>query len=226
MCSSQRAMFHIITKALNLNAKIYDRWARNNLAAVHMKMLELAGLKGGEKALDIGCGPGNLDLMLAELLEEGAVCAIDIAPKMIEVATRKAKERRYGIDYRVGSSISLPHQDEEFDVAFTCLVYHHLIYREKEDSLREIYRILKPGGKYISCEFEAFPQDIFHRAFLRFFRDSGVLHGLYPDALIEQSGFEIEWEMEGPSFLKHHLARYRILYRPKILQPVIPREND
>jgi ubiquinone/menaquinone biosynthesis C-methylase UbiE len=219
-------MTHLITKALNLNARIYDRWARNNLAEVYTKIVELAGLKGGEKALDIGCGPGNLDLMLAELLAEGEVCAIDIAPKMIEVATRKAKKQGYDTDYKVGSSISLPYQDEEFDVAFTCLIYHHLTYKEKEDSLREIYRVLKPDGKYISCEFGAFPQDIFHRAFLRFSKDSGVLHGLYPGALIEQSGFEIGREMEGPSLLKHHRTRYRILCRPKILQRVIPKEGD
>ena len=219
-------MSHIITKALNLNARIYDRWARNNLAGVYAKILELAGLRGDEKVLDVGCGAGHLDLMLAELLAEGAVCAIDIAPKMIEVATRKAKERRYGIDYRVGSSISLPYQDEAFDVAFTCLIYHHLTYKSKEETLREIYRVLRPGGEYISCEFGAFPQDIFHRAFLRFTRDSGILHGLHPDRLIEQSGFKVQREIEGPSLLKHHRTRYRILCRPKILQRVILQEGE
>lgn len=226
MCSSQPAMTHLITKALNLNARIYDRWARNNLAGVYAKMVELAGLRGDEKVLDIGCGTGNLDLMLAELLEEGVVCAIDIAPKMIETATRKAKEQGYDTDYKVGSSISLPYQDKEFDVAFTCLIYHHLTYKSKKETLREIYRVLKPGGKYVSCEFEAFPQDIFHKAFLRFSRNSGILHGLYPGALIEQSGFEVEREIEGPSLLKHHRTRYRILYRPKILQRVIPQEGE
>ena len=225
MCSSQRAMTHLITKALNLNARIYDRWARNNLAEVYAKIVELAALEGGEKVLDIGCGPGNLDLMLAGFLEEGVVCGIDIAPKMIETATRKAKEWNYSIDYKVGSSISLPYQDEEFDVAFTCLIYHHLTYKSKEETLREIYRILKPGGKYVSCEFGAFPQDIFHRAFLRFTRDSGVLHGLYPDRLIAQGRFEVEREIEGPSLLKHHRTKYRILCGSKILQWVIPQED-
>ena len=219
-------MTHLITKALNLNAGIYDRWARNNLAEVYMEIVELAALEGDEGVLDIGCGTGNLDLMLAELLEEGAICAIDIAPKMIETARRKAKERSHGIDYKVGSSTSLPYQAGEFDVVFTCLVYHHLTYKSKEETLREIYRILKPGGKYISCEFEAFPQGIFHRAFLRFTRDSGVLHGLYPDGLIAQGEFEVERETEGPSLLKHHRTRYRILCRPKILQRVIPQEGE
>ena len=215
-------MTHLITKALNLNAKTYDRWARNNLADVYAKIVELADLRGDEKVLDVGCGTGNLDLMLTEFLEEGVVCAIDIAPKMIEVATRKAKEWNYSIDYKIGSSISLPYQVDEFDAVFTCLIYHHLTYAEKECALREIYRVLKPGGEYISCEFEAFPQDIFHRTFLRFSRDSGILHGLHPDGLIEQSGFKVEREIEGPSLLKHHRTRYRILCKPKILQRVIP----
>ena len=217
-------MTHLITKALNLNARIYDRWARNNLAGVYAKIVELAGLRGDEKVLDVGCGTGNLDLMLAGFLEEGAVCAIDIAPKMIEVATRKAKEQSYSIDYKVGSSISLPYQAGEFDAAFTCLIYHHLTYAEKERALREIYKVLKSGGEYISCEFEAFPQDIFHRAFLRFTRDSGILHGLHPDRLIEQSGFKIEREMKGPSLLRHHCTKYRVLSKRNRLQRVIGEE--
>lgn len=189
-------------------------------------MLELAALKGDKKVLDIGCGTGDLDLILAEVLTDGAVCGIDIAPRMIEIAKEKAKERGYSnsIDYRLGSSTSLPYRDDKFDIAFTCLVHHHLTYKEKEGTLREIYRVLKPGREYISCEFGAFPQDIFHRTFLRFFRDSGILHGLHPDRLIEQSGFKIEREMEGPSLLRHHCTKHRVLSKRNRLQRVIGEE--
>jgi ubiquinone/menaquinone biosynthesis C-methylase UbiE len=131
-------MKYSITKILNFGAGIYDRWAKHNLREIYKILIELADLKGNEKVLDIGCGPGNLDLMIVEILGEGSIYGIDIAPKMIEIARKNAGERGYDIDYRVGSSNELPYESEEFDVVFTCLMYHHLNYEEKNQILKEI----------------------------------------------------------------------------------------
>jgi len=116
------------------------------------------------------------------------------------------------MDYRIGDSTKLPYRTNEFDVAFSCLVFHHLNYKEKGQTLKEIHRVLKPNGKYVCFEFQEFPEDVFHRAFLGLFAgDSGVLHGLYPIELIEQSDFYLDKEINGPSFWKHHHTAYRVL---------------
>jgi ubiquinone/menaquinone biosynthesis C-methylase UbiE len=131
---------------------------------------------------------------------------------MIEIARKNAEERGYDIDYRVGSSTELLYKSNEFDVVFTCLMYHHLNYEEKNQTLKEIHRIIKTGCRYVCLEFQEFPMDCFHRVFLRFYAgNSGVLHGLYPPELIEENGFYTEKEIKGPSFLKSHHTSYRVL---------------
>ncbi|MBW2038564.1 MAG: class I SAM-dependent methyltransferase [Deltaproteobacteria bacterium] len=207
-------MKYSITKILNFGAGIYDRWAKHNLREIYKRLTELADLKGNEKVLDIGCGPGNLDLMIAEILDEGFIHGIDIAPKMIEIAREKAKERGYDIDYRVGNSTKLPYESCEFDVVFTCLLYHHLSHGEKDQTLKEIYRVLEPNGRYISLEFQEFPTDVFHRIFLKLSTgNSGIMHGLHPAELIEGNKFHTEKQIKGSPFWKHHHTSYRVLIK-------------
>lgn len=204
-------MKYSITKILNFSTSVYDRWAKYNLREIYKEQIKLANLKGDEKVLDIGCGPGNLDLMIAGVLDRGSIYGIDVAPKMIETAKRKAKEKGYEIHYRIGNSNKLPYENNEFDAAFTCLVFHHLNYEEKSKALKEIYRVLKSDGMYVSFEFQEFPRDVFHRIFLKLTRNSGILHGLCPAELIEENGFYTEKEIKGQSFWKHHHTSCRVL---------------
>lgn len=205
-------MKYSITKILNFGASIYDNWVKHNLEEIYKKLIELAELKSSEKALDIGCGPGNLDLMIAEILGNDCVYGIDVAPRMIKMARKMANERGYNIDYRIGSSTNLPYKNNGFDIVFTCLLYHHLNYEEKIRTLKEIYRVLKKNGRYVSIELGEFPLDVFHRIFLKLYtRNSGILQGLYPVELIGKNGFYIEKQIEGPSFFEHHHTFYRVL---------------
>ena len=112
--------------------------------------------------MDVGCGTGSLDLVLAEVLGKGSVYGIDVALKMIAIAKKKAAKSGHKIDYKIGSSTSLLYEADQFDVVFTSLLYHPLDYQEKSQTLKEIYRVLKPKGKYVSAEFGQFPDDLFH----------------------------------------------------------------
>jgi len=218
-------MKYSITKILNIGAVIYDNWAEHNLSEIDKRLIELANLNSNEKVLDIGCGPGNLDLMANESLDKGSiypvrdqrscrVYGIDIAPRMIAIAKKRAKEKGYEINYKLGSSTKLPYESEEFNTVFTCLLYHHLSYKEKIKTLKEIYRVLKQNGKYICFELGEFPKDGFHKIFLKLFtEDSGILHGLYPSKLIQENRFYVDKEIIVPSFLKHHYTSYRVLIK-------------
>ena len=210
-------MKHLITRSLNLVARFYDSFMKLTMdeEKFRQKIIELANLRGDEKTLDIGCGTGTSNLMLANSLDKGATYGIDVAPKMIEVARKKAQRERKKIEYRIGTSTALPYEDNKFDIVFTTLLFHHLNYEEKGKTLREIYRVLKVDGKYISAEFGQFPDDFFHGIILKFSRSSGVLHGLYPTELIGQSGMHIEHEINGPLIGGDHQVVYRIMKKDK-----------
>ena len=205
----------LITRLLELGAGIYDPLFKLTVDERRFRgrLIQMAELKGDERILDIGCGTGTLDLMLFKLLDKGFICGIDISAKMVKQAKRKVQRNDRKINYKVGNSKRLPYKNEVFDVVFTSLIYHHLAYEEKEETLREIHRVLKPRGRYISAEFSQFPDDLLHRMFIGFTCDSGVLHGLYPPNSIEAAGFCVLQQIEGPLLGGHHPITYRVLRR-------------
>jgi len=92
-------------------------------------------------ALDAGCGPGNLVPVLAERF--GRVCAMDAAPRMVEIARANAA-RFHNVSYQVGNIESLPFPDNSFDVVCSCGVIEYLPSFDK--ALLEMRRVLRPGG--------------------------------------------------------------------------------
>jgi len=110
------------------------------------RLLKAAGLKQGQKVLEVGCGPGFFTIPAAKIVgEEGFVYAVDVHPLAIERV--KAKIRREGIRNVTpllanASDTGLP--DRSIDLAF--LFGLQYIAGGLENVISEIHRILKPGG--------------------------------------------------------------------------------
>jgi ubiquinone/menaquinone biosynthesis C-methylase UbiE len=110
-------------------------------------LLEAAGVQHGNRALDIGCGPGYFARMLAEAAgPAGSAVGIDAAPEMIEYASRKAR-RLANCRFEVGSAESLPFPDGSFDVVVSSLMLHHLPDELRLQGVGEMKRVLRAGER-------------------------------------------------------------------------------
>jgi ubiquinone/menaquinone biosynthesis C-methylase UbiE len=111
---------------------------------VHARELVARTVTSGEAvALDVGCGAGHLSFALAPLFKR--VVAVDPSPGMRGIVASAALARGLDqIETREGSAESLPLGDSAFDLVGTRFSAHH--WRHAETGLREMYRVLRPGG--------------------------------------------------------------------------------
>lgn len=117
------------------------------------KLMEAAGVKGGDRTLDIGCGPGYFARMLAEAVgPAGSAVGIDAAPEMVEYASRKAR-RLSNCRFEVGTAESLAFPDTSFDVVVSSLMMHHLPDEVRLQAVGEMKRVLRPGGTLLLADF-------------------------------------------------------------------------
>lgn len=117
-------------------------------AALRERIVELAGLKGGEKIVDVGSGTGLLTLKVAG--GAGTVWAIDSSRAMGEYLEVKAASAGYeNVKAVYASAVSLPLVDGVADVVVSNYCYHELREPEKRRALAEAFRVLRPGGRLV-----------------------------------------------------------------------------
>ena len=120
--------------------------------ATFQSLIAAAGVQPGQRVLDVGCGTGYFARLLARAVgPEGLVVGIDPSPEMITYASRKAGRVR-NCQFRVGTAESLDLPAEHFDVVVSSLVLHHLPEDLRMPALREMRRVLRPGGKLLVAE--------------------------------------------------------------------------
>jgi ubiquinone/menaquinone biosynthesis C-methylase UbiE len=118
------------------------------------KMLRLAALRSGEHILDIGCGTGTLAIMAKRRVGgRGAVHGIDASPEMVEHARMKAKRAGVDITFTAAPAQALPLPDQSIDIVTSTLMLHHLPRKARPHIVREIKRVLKPGGRFLAIDF-------------------------------------------------------------------------
>jgi ubiquinone/menaquinone biosynthesis C-methylase UbiE len=123
--------------------------------AFRQRIADLARLQPGESVLDVGCGTGTLALEARPRVgETGRVSGIDPSPQMIARASHKAERVGLVIDFQVGVVEQLSFPDQSFDVVLSTFMMHHLPEDLKHRGLREIARVLKPGGHILVLDMK------------------------------------------------------------------------
>ena len=149
------------TRGSTINwARFYDVVATllslSRATAIRKMTVELGQVRPGQKLLDVGCGTGSLAIVAkAKAGPDGEVHGIDAAPEMIEVARRKADNTGSDVRFQVGLIEAIPFPDNQFDLALSSFMLHHLPDDLKRMGFAEIYRVLKPGGHFIIVDFGA-----------------------------------------------------------------------
>ena len=112
------------------------------------KLLRAAGLKPGQKVLEVGCGPGFFTIPAAKIVgKEGFVYAVDVHPLAIErVKEKSEKEGIKNVKPILANASDTGLQDQSIDLAF--LFGLRYIAGGLENVISEIHRILKPGGVF------------------------------------------------------------------------------
>jgi ubiquinone/menaquinone biosynthesis C-methylase UbiE len=126
----------------------YDPLVRWTLRESTFKrqLMKQAGIERGYRVLDLGCGTGTLALLIKSHHPKADVFGLDADPKVLEIA--KAKAARAGLNVRFdhGMAFELPYPDAFFDRVISSLLFHHLTRENKERTLREVFRVLRPKG--------------------------------------------------------------------------------
>lgn len=132
------------------------RWRRLTAAAT--------SLGPGGRALDVACGSGRLTLELRRRAPGGVVVGLDFSSGMLQVAAEHAR----GPHYVRGDGLSLPFPDGVFDAVTVAFGLRN--FADPEQGLREMGRVLRPGGRALVLEFvrpRPGPIGALYRAYLR-----------------------------------------------------------
>jgi len=127
-------------------AEKFDLWLPY-IAPVGEAILEVLPVAPGDRVLDVACGTGEPALTLAGRNPHAYFTAIDAAPPMIEVASRKAHEARLAnIAFEAMPAEHMRFADASFDAL--CCRFGVMLFEDSEAGLCEMRRVLKPGGRF------------------------------------------------------------------------------
>ncbi len=179
--------------------------------AARALLLEQAAVRPGHRVLDIGCGTGSLLVLIKSKHPNVEAVGLDPDPRALERARRKARRAAFSIQLDQGFSDELPYPEGAFDRVFSSFMLHHLEPAEKETTLREVRRVLRPGARFHLLDF-ATPDSAGPLA--RRLHSSHRLKDNSDDqilSLMRRAGLSDAQRVAGRSLLIGHIAYYEAL---------------
>lgn len=142
-------------------AKLYERYLVPNLFAPWAATLvEQAALQPGQRVLDVACGTGAVTQLVAQQVgPTGQVVGLDLTPGMLAIARTRPAATTASIEWQEGSAEALPFPDASFDVVLCQQGVQ--FFPNRVAALREMRRVLVPGGKLRLSVWRAMQYNLF-----------------------------------------------------------------
>jgi ubiquinone/menaquinone biosynthesis methyltransferase len=157
--------YDFITRALSYGQD--RRWKR--------RLIRLAALTASDRVLDVACGTGDLVFDAAPYVR-GAV-GLDVTHRMLQLAARRGvRPRATAVEFVTGDMLALPFGDATFQVITTGYGLRNV--PDLELALREIHRVLAPGGRLLSLDFDRPSNPAVRGAYLAYLTVVGSMLGL------------------------------------------------
>src|SRR4051794_28398496 len=129
-------------------ADAYDRFMGRYSRSLAPQLADLADVRAGQRALDVGCGPGALTTELVGRLGAEAVAAADPSQPFVEAA----RQRHPGVEVAVAGAEDLPFEDGAFDVSLAQLVVSFM--SDPTAGLAVMGRVTRAGGVVAACVWD------------------------------------------------------------------------
>jgi SAM-dependent methyltransferase len=139
---------HTGAVAFDVAADSYARFMGRFCEPLAVQFADLAGICAGQRALDVGCGPGALTAELVRRLGCAGVAAIDPSASFVAAV----RDRFRAVSVHQGVAEHLPFADRTFDAALAQLVVHFMA--DPVAGLREMARVTRPGGMVAACVWD------------------------------------------------------------------------
>ncbi len=177
--------------------RFYDPVVRATTREATFKdaLLRQARIQDGQRILDLGCGTGTLAMMVKRANGSAEVFGLDADPEALRLARTKLEEAGIAVQLDQGLASALPYAAESFDLALSSLFFHHLHSELKLEAMREVLRVLRPGGEFHIADWGKPTSPAMRLAFVGvqlldgFATTTDNVRGLLPD-LLELAGFE------------------------------------
>jgi SAM-dependent methyltransferase len=134
--------------SFDVSADAYLRFMGQYSEPLAVRFADLAGVRPGQRLLDVGCGPGALTAELVRRTGADAVSAVEPSASFADAV----RERLPGVDVRRSAAEQLPFPDHTFDVTAAQLVVHFMT--DPLQGLREMGRVTRPGGVVAACVWD------------------------------------------------------------------------
>jgi ubiquinone/menaquinone biosynthesis C-methylase UbiE len=157
---------------------------------VFTRLAALSGVRPGDEVLDVGCGTGTFTRVMAEAVTSGGtVLGVDRSREVIARARRLTRFANCTFSEGIAQSLDAP--DASYDVVVSSLMIHHPPETLRPQAIREMLRVLRPGGRVLIADFRP-PTSRIGRHLIRLVTSPAMqnnpIHLL--DPMVREAGFE------------------------------------